>query len=143
MAQKTHGLRDLTDFIKESGKMPKELSRQMRPMMRQSAQKPLAEVKRNASWSRRIPGATKISVRFTKRFAGTAIVTDKNKARHARPIEHRGKPGTFRHRVFGTNKWVKQKARPFQAPVAKTWFKQADRDIAEVVDKVIKPLGYK
>lgn len=137
------GLRELNRFVREIGKMPKDLAKQARPMMRRSGQEALAEAKSNASWSTRIPGATKLSVRFSKRFSGIAIVTNKNRAPHARPIENAGKTGTFRHRNFGRNDWSVQRAQPFQAPVAKKWFLKIDREIGKVVDDVIRPYGFK
>lgn len=112
-------------------------------MLRRIGQETLADARNNASWSSRIPGATRLSVQFSKRFSGVSIVTNKNRAPHARPIENAGKQGTFRHRNFGRNDWSVQRAQPFQTPAARKTYLKIDRDIGQVVDKVIRPYGFK
>jgi hypothetical protein len=77
-------------------------------------------VRRNASWSGRIPGAVRAQPFFTAKRAGVRIIVDAKAAPEARPLEHGGNGGEFRHPVFGGgNKtrdqwtWVEQPARPF------------------------------
>lgn len=71
-------------------------------------------VKREASWSSRIPGAVRVKASFAARTTGVKIEVDAKRAPEARPLEHGGKPGQFRHPVFGNRKnWVAQPARPF------------------------------
>jgi hypothetical protein len=84
-----------------------------------------------------------VSVGFTKRNPGVAVQTNKNRAPHARPFEHGGMPGTFRHPVFGhTDRWVAQKARPFLAKALEEKAPEAERKIAEVFDKVSRDAGF-
>ncbi len=123
--------------------MPQDLAKEVRPRLKRTGEGALRDVKSNASWSTRIPGATRISVRFSKKWSGVGIVTNKNKAPHARPIENAGNTGTFRHPVFGTDRWVTQEARPFQAPAAEKWHASADEEIGKVVDEVIRPYGFR
>lgn len=138
------GNRQLQGFVREMGKVPNELRAEIRPVLRESAQRALQQARRNAWWSSRIPGATRISVGFSKRTPGVALVVNKNKAPHARPYENKGRQGSFRHPVFGDReKWVSQTARPFLHRAAEPWAKEIDADIAKVVDKVSRDIGFK
>lgn len=134
----------LRDLVQDLGKVPNEVRKRIRPVLRRSAQKPLAEARRNASWSSRIPGATRISVGFSKRTPGVALVVNRHKAPHARAYENGGKNGTFRSPVFGNRKkWVNHTARPFLFKVARPWADQVSTDVGEVVDKVARDLGFR
>lgn len=138
------GNRQLREFVRDFKKVPNDIRREIRPVLRQSAQGPLQQARRNAAWSSRIPGATRISVGFSKRTPGVALVVNKNKAPHARPYENQGKAGSFRHPVFGDREtWVTQPARPFFYEVAKPWAKDIDADIGKVVDRVTRDIGFK
>lgn len=71
------------------------------------------EAKKNASWSTRIPPAVKVQASM----GSVAISVSGKRAPGARPLEHEGKPGKFRHPVFGNREvWVSQPARPFITP---------------------------
>lgn len=137
------GTKELRDFIAEIGKLPNDLRKDLRPALQKSGEKPLAQAKRNASWSTRIPNATKVAVSFSKRYAGVAIKTSKAKAPHARAYEHGGQPGTFRHRVYGHDVWVESKARPFLWPAAKPWLESTDELVGDVVDTVARQYKFK
>jgi hypothetical protein len=66
----------------------------------------------NSSWSAKIPGAIR-----TRSTIGTiSVYVDKTIAPNARPIEHGGLKGTFRHPVYNKGGWAKQAARPFLTP---------------------------
>lgn len=137
------GTEELRALIRDLGKMPKELRAELRPMLRESAQKPLQEAKQRASWSSTIPAATKLSISFSAKRAGVTIRTSRIKAQHARPYENQGRFGTFRHRVFGHNVWVNQQARPFLWPAAKPWIEETDENIGKVVDSVANRFNFK
>jgi hypothetical protein len=138
------GTQDLRDFIRDLGKMDPELRREMRPMLRTSAEKPLQQARLNASWSTRIPRATKVSVSLAAKKAGVSIRTSRKLAPHARPYEHGGDAGRFRHPVFGNrNVWVYEPARPFLARAAEPWLKDADENIGKVVDLVSARFEFK
>ena len=104
-------------------KMAKAL-RQARPDILRATQKSMrgvgakvaAKVRDNASWSTRIPQ----TVRVSASGVNTVVVRAGGpKAPHAKPIEHAGASGKFRHPVFGNRQnWVKQDARPFLHPAA-------------------------
>jgi len=140
----TSGIAELKLFIRELGKMPPELRRELRPRLRKVGQAALADVKARASWSTRIPKATRLKVSLAKRDPGLFIEVNRHKAPHARPYENQGKHGTFRHPLFGNRKrWVSQAARPFLYPGARPHFEQVDRDIAAVVDEVARKAGFR
>jgi hypothetical protein len=72
--------------------------------------------KRNFDWSTRIPQTVKVR---TSGVASVIITAGDKTAPHAKPIEHAGASGTFRHPVFGnTDVWVDQPARPSLHPAA-------------------------
>lgn len=134
----------LRDLVADLGKVPNEIRREIRPVLRRSAQPALRRAKENASWSSRIPGATRISVGFSKRTPGVALVVNKNKAPHARAYENDGRPGRFRAPLFGNREqWFSHKARPFLYRAAKPWMDEVDADIGKVVDKVARRAQFK
>jgi hypothetical protein len=144
MAERLSGVGQLRGFIREVGKMPADLRKELRPALRESAQPALADAKQNAGWSNRIPGATRLSVSFSKRTPGVALTVDRRKAPHARAFEHGGQSGWFRTPVFGNRKvWVRRRARPFLWPAAKPWVENIDADIGRAVDNVTERMGFK
>jgi hypothetical protein len=77
-------------------------------------------MRQRASYSSRIPSATRMTVRFTAKGGGVFFRVSSAKAPEARPLErgNKGRPGaTFRHPVFGDSEdWVTQPTRPFFFP---------------------------
>lgn len=133
---------EIRRLIDDLGKIPKELKVELRPGLRKAGEIVRDEARRNASWSTRIPAATRVSVGFTKRNPGVAVQVNKNRAPHARPFEHGGQAGYFRHKVFGhQDRWVRQKARPFLAKAAEDKAPEAEKKVAEVVDHVTRNTG--
>lgn len=137
------GLGELQEMVRDLGKMPKDLSKEMRPMLKRTGEGALRDAKSNASWSTRIPGATRLAITFAKSNTGVAIRTNKNRAPHARPIENAGKKGSFRHPIFGRDDWASQEARPYMQPAADAWQSHADEEIGKVVDEVSRTHGFR
>lgn len=134
---------EIKRLVADLGKVPVELRRELRPAVRRAAQPVLEEARRRASWSSRIPGATKISARFSGRRAGVSIVVSAAQAPHGRPYEHMGAPGTFRHPVFGNrDRWVPQSARPFLFPAARAKAEAAANEIDRAVVEVLRRTGF-
>jgi HK97 gp10 family phage protein len=135
---------EIRRLIDDMGKIPKDLKIKLRPGLREAGQIVRDRARLNASWSKRIPAATRVSVGFSKRNPGVAVQVNKNRAPHARPFEHDGRAGTFRHPVFGhrDRRWVPQKARPFLAKALEEEAPAAERKIADVVDKVTRDAGF-
>nr|BFE85831.1 hypothetical protein GCM10020093_084320 [Planobispora longispora] len=91
---------ELKKLIADFGKLPKSMRAEIRASAKEIGDPVLQEVRRRASWSSRIPAATRISVRFGARTSGVTVRTSAKKAPHARPYEHGGERGTFRVPVF-------------------------------------------
>jgi hypothetical protein len=133
---------EIRRLVDDLGKIPKELKVELRPGLRKAGEIVRDQARFNASWSKRIPAATRVSVGFTKRNPGVAVQVNRKRAPHARPFEHGGNPGFFRHKTFGhEDRWVPQKARPFLAEAAEEKAPEAERQIAQVVDRVTRNTG--
>jgi hypothetical protein len=108
---------DLQRLFVELKAMEGSLQVELRRGVREAATPAVRAVQASASWSSRIPGAVKAQPFFTAKRAGVRIVVDAKAAPEARPLEHQGKEGTFRHPVFARagrpRVWVSQPARPF------------------------------
>lgn len=122
------------ELITELEGIPPDLKKKLRPALRRAANPIVADARKRASWSTRIPPATRVSTSFQARKAGVSIVVDRKKAPHARPYENLGQPGIFRHPVYGNyENWVSQRARPFLFPAvfanSETVVKAIDRAV--------------
>lgn len=109
---------ELDKLIADFAKMPLDTRRKLRAEVRKVGAPVLDQVRANASWSSRIPAATSIKVGYSKSKSGATIVTSAKRAPHARPYEHDGVAGFFRHPVNRPaarrrKPWVSQAARPF------------------------------
>lgn len=130
---------EIRQLVDNMGKIPKDLKVELRPGLRKAGEVVRDEARRNAAWSKRIPAATRVSVGFSKRNPGVAIQVNKKRAPHARPFEHGGALGTFRHPVFGhRDRWVSQRARPFLHSALESKGDEAAKQIEQVVDRVIR-----
>lgn len=138
------GSEELKVFIRELGRLPPDIRQELRPKLRAIGQAALADVRGRASWSTRIPRATRLVVSLAKAKPGLSIVVNKDKAPHARPYENRGSAGTFRHPLFGNRqRWFPQQARPFLWPGARPHFERVDEQISKAVDEVARKHGFK
>lgn len=114
--------------------VPKELRPRLRKAIVSAGDAVAAQARVNAAWSTRIPSAIKTRVRFGS-SAGVRVVVDSKKAPHARPFEGIGQRGdTFRHPVFGRDRWVEQQQRPFLVPALQAKRDQTLRAIQEAID---------
>ncbi|MEV0149106.1 MULTISPECIES: HK97 gp10 family phage protein [unclassified Nonomuraea] len=135
---------DLRKLIRDVGKLPDAIRRELRPALRLAGQKALIKARADASWSTRIPGAIRLSVSFSRRRPGVALVVNKARAPHARAYENLGTPGAFRHPVFGNRRrWVRQQARPFLFPAARASMAQIDTDIGVAVEAAARKHGFR
>jgi hypothetical protein len=89
---------DLTQLSRELKETDKKFAAAVRRNIRTAVSAAgagvLAEVKSAASWSSRIPAATRVAVVFSTKKAGATIKTDHRAAPHARPYEM-GNKNTF------------------------------------------------
>lgn len=129
---------ELKKLIYDLAKISAETKAELRRGMRKIAQPTLEKVVNKASMhSTRIGPATRLTTAFTTRNTGISIVTDRKAAPHARPFEHGGEEGFFRHPVFGSLNepraswtWVSQTAHPYMYPTAV-------EDIDEIGDRML------
>lgn len=134
---------EIERLIHDMGRIPDDLKRKLRPKLRVAGRVVADDAKVRASWSTRIPGATKVSTSFTARRPGVSVVVDRKKAPHARPFEHGGQPGEFRHPVFGNREvWEPQAARPFLEPALEAKGDAAGRLITEAVDETTRDADF-
>jgi hypothetical protein len=147
---------ELRRLVRDLGKLPDDMRRELRPALLVTGQEALARARANASWSKRIPGATRLAVSFAKRRPGVALVVNLRQAPHARALENLGQQGTFRHPVPDTRRrgvraavrgdarlWVSQRARPFLFPAARAEWERIDADIGAAVDAAARRHGFK
>jgi HK97 gp10 family phage protein len=135
---------EVEKLIRDLNGVPPDLKRKLRPKLRKAGEVVAEDARRRAAWSTRIPKATRVSTSFTLRRPGVSVVVDKKKAPHARPYEHGGQPGTFRHPRWGDRRhWFDQKARPFLAPALAAKNDEAGRLIAAAVDETTRDAGFR
>ena len=116
--------------VKTLNKLGKELRHAQPAVYREIHRAVLAEArkmaevaKQNASWSTRIPATIKASASGVTTARIRAGGGKDSPAPHAKPYEHAGRQGTFRHPVFADAEeprkdwtWVDEPARPFLLP---------------------------
>lgn len=113
------GFRFLADRM---GRVPPEALRQIRPRLRAAGEKIRAAAASNAGWSSRIPGSLTVRVATAGGSRqGVYVAARQAMAPHARPYEAMDGRNPFSHPVFGYgNAWVRQAARPYLAPAARS-----------------------
>lgn len=81
-------LTDLSSKLKNTDRLfALAIRKNLRAGIKDAGSGVLNEVKANASWSSRIPGATRLTIRYSLKGASVRIIVDHNKAPHARPFE--------------------------------------------------------
>lgn len=116
---------DLRDVARKLAEVDPKLRTILRRELQKAGEGARDTIRGEASWSERIPPATTVKVYFGARTQGVAVVTSVMRAPEARPLDHGGRGGFFRHPVFANGAetrqewtWVSQKARPFFEPGA-------------------------
>lgn len=133
----------LEALIRDLGAIPPDMRRSMGPAVRKAAEPVLSQMKSNASWSTRIPGAISVTAGFGASISGVTFRVNAGRAPHARPIEHDGAAGTFRHPVYGNREnWVSQAARPFFYRAVQEKADEVVNSLADVVTEVAQRHGF-
>lgn len=143
-ARDNQGTAELRRFIQSFDRFPLDMRRRMRPMLTEAGSEAAAQAKRNANWSRRIPGAIGVKANFTKRSAGVIMTTNLRKAGHARAYEGMGKRKRFRAPT-GTPKepWVSHRTRPYFFSAANSHMMRGiDTKISTIVEQVSREHGF-
>lgn len=155
---KLDGNRELRKLVRDFGKLSPELRKELRPALLRGARPILDQARANASWSTRIPKATRIGAKFQKRRGGVVIITSAKRAPHARPFE--GLSGSpFKHPVFWPRRrlmvfgkerpnakfgstWVAQAARPFLFPAVEAKGGAVTNELAKTVQEIGRKHGW-
>lgn len=125
--------------------VPDELRTKTRAAVRTAASPIVAQAKKNAAWSTRIPGAIRVRSQFTGKNAGVTIRVALRTAPHGRAFEDlsgKSRNGTFRHPVFGRDRWVNQKTRPFIAPAVRDHREDTLAAVDQAVTTVLARAGF-
>lgn len=147
---------DLYALTKRLEGVDRKLATAMKREFRRVAEPIRARVAAEASWSKRIPQATKVSTRFTAKTQAVIVTVNRKQAPHARPLEHEGQEGFFTHPIpvhaAGTRRGrlrqavksheVKQKARPFFAKAINSEDSRIDAAIEAVARDFEKQAGF-
>lgn len=137
------GRDQLRKLIEDFGKIPPDLRKELRPAIKKGATPILDQMRSNASWSTRIPRATKISTSLAGSNPGVSIVVNARQAPHARVYEHGGSSGNFRAPLFGDrNRWFAHRARPFFYKAVDQKGDEVVKAVADAIDTVAKRHGF-
>lgn len=124
----------------------KKLVAALRKNLRAAAGPAADQVRRNASWSSRIPGAVGVQPRFTSKNPGVSVVVNARKAPHARPLESGSarNRGTVRHPVFGSREnWVSQPTRPFFFNQLEQHMPAVEKAVLDAMDEAARSAGFR
>lgn len=128
---------EVGQLIRDLEQVPRATWRGLRPAIVGAGGDVLRRARLNASWSSRIPGATRLSVRFS-RNPGIDVITDGRRAPHASVYENEGKPGVLAHPRFGDRShWYRFAARPYLGPAMDAEAPAAAARIGDVVDRAL------
>ena len=132
----------LQALIRDLGAIPPAARKTMRPAINRAGRLVLTQMKTNASWSTRIPAA--ITMRAaTGGTVGVTFRVNATRAPHARPYEHDGAAGTFRHPVYGNREvWVSQAARPFFYRAVQQYTDQVVQLLGDAVEQAARQHGF-
>lgn len=146
---------DLYALTKDLQAVDKKLAVEMKKQLRAVAEPVRRRVAQEASWSRRIPKATKASTRFTKKTTAVLITVNRKQAPHARPLENDGREGSFSHPVFASrtrrgrarqvlsgSRNVQQRARPFFAKAIKSQDHRIDAAVLQIAKDFERKTGH-
>lgn len=134
-------LRKLVADLKQLEDGKKQLAA-LRRTLKAAAEPMAAQVRANASWSKKIPGAVGVQVRFSAKRVGVSVFVSRTKAPGARPMENYGNAGTFKHPVFGKGS-VEQPARPFFFKELEGKMAEVEKATTEAIDEAIRASGFR
>lgn len=137
---------ELAGFVRDMKELEggKKQVAALRKNLKAAAEPAAAQVRRNASWSSRIPAAVAVRVAFTaKRGAGVSVFVGRKAAPHARPIENFGSAGTFQHYTWGDAPIVTQQARPFFFDEMASVMPDVEKAALDAVDEAAKAVGFR
>ena len=122
-----------------SKKYASAVRKQIRAAVTEAGADIVAQVRREASWSTRIPAATTIRPNFTAKSAGIRIVTNRRKAPHARPYEMGNVSPT--ELVNGTG--GRMATRPFFFTAIEKTDKATEQRFLDAIDAACREAGFR
>lgn len=137
------GSGDLEQLIVDLRAIPREVRAELTPLLKRAGESAAAQARGNASWSTRIPGAIRVQVRYGRVRTGMLLKVSAAMAPHARAYEGLGRPGLFRHPLFGD--WstpITQARRPYAWPAVVAMREPVRREIAQVVEDAARRHGF-
>ena len=147
---------DMEELAREIRLVDKKFATAVRSNLRKAVTEAGAEItaaiKAQASWSKRIPGATSLAMSFGAQKVSVRVKTNAKQAPHARPLEFgtAGNPGVNRHPVFvkkgqpvAKGRWVNQPTREFFFSAAKAMTPVVERKIQTAIDTIAIDAGFK
>jgi hypothetical protein len=135
-----------TDYLGSAGagqlaaalrRMPQDIRQEQRPALRAAGALVRNRAASNASWSTRIPGALRVTTSGAVGRSAVSVTVSRARAPHARPLEGITGGRSFRHPVFGTDRWVTQACRPFLAPAANTSVAAVEGLLVDALDRAL------
>lgn len=140
---------ELSKLARDLHRMGPATRRELRETFDRLGAPVLADARRRAGWSTRIPGAMSIRpiVDTGRGRVGIALRVDTEQAPHARSYEalsNQGSSGYFRHPVFGNlDVWRSQVTRPFAVPAVVAKGERARRLALDAVEKAVRECGFR
>lgn len=126
--------------------MGPEIRRQLRDRLTAIGSPLLADARSRAGWSTRIPAAIAVKPLLSEARSTVGVelrVTVGPNAPHARAYEGSGQAGTFRHPVFGRDRWVPQSTRPYAWPAVLAKRADAERLTADAVEAAARAASFR
>ena len=141
---------DLTQLSRELKETDKKfasaLKKNIRAALVEAGADVVSAIKSEASWSKNIPGAVGMKVKFNTKSSAVTVSVNRTKAPEAKPLElgSRGNAGSIRHPVFGRRDlWVAQPTRPFMAPAIKAQGPGIDLVMQTAIDQTVEESGFR
>lgn len=135
-------------LAKDLHRMGPAQRRRLRTEFTRIGQSALSDARSRAgAWSTRIPSAisTRPITDMTRSRIGVELRVSRN-VPHARPYEgisQQGSASYFRHPVFGHDRWVSQKTRPFAWPAARGRSADAKRAVQQTYEDAARECGFR
>lgn len=134
---------EIKQLRKAIGGIPKELRKELRPALKAAADPVAQDARGRASWSKRIPRAISVRVRFS-RDPGVLLQVRRGAAPHGRAYEGITGASHFVHPVFGhRDREVSQATRPYLEPAVRAAEPDVLRKVAGTVDEVARDAGFR
>lgn len=137
------GVSDLTKLSRDLRAVTVDLSRGFTAALKAAVEPVAVQARENASFSKRIPQTIRVTSTGGKAKVRVRVSAGGARAPEAAAFENGGRPGTFRHPVFGhrNRKWAKQDAHPFLMRALASQASSVADDVEAAIDHFLKQNG--